>query len=317
MLTCQRNSFTAVAPRPPKLVTDKAPSQTHRPPRCPPGTGLAGPLCLGQTPGSLRARAKRGARLAPRPRAPRQHRDSGAGSCVGRVLVPETQPYLAQGHLSLHTGAPRAAGAGHAAHPRRPLCPFFTLSAPLLAAGGPGRQSPRSPAPRTSEAACAPPPCALGRGLAALPPPRPLSRRGRWSRLPGVARPEPLDSGISHHAAPTRPGPAALCGPGRGRGASPAGLREDTRVRSSWPRPGRAGSPHGREPRATARRAPRPADLAPRAPASASPSGSGLALGPRTCSGVVNGAASGPDPTRLVQRVPACPADARARGQRS
>lgn len=183
---------------------------------------------------------------------------------------------------------------------------------------------------------CAPPPCALGRGLAALPPPRPLSRRGRWSRLPGVARPEPLDSGISHHAAPTRPGPAALCGraagaaagalsprrparggPGRGRGASPAGLREDTRVRSSWPRPGRAGSPHGREPRATARPAPRPADLAPRAPASASPSGSGLALGPRTCSGVVNGAASGPDPTRLVQRVPACPADARARGQRS
>lgn len=124
MLTCQRNSFTAVAPRPPKLVTDKAPSQTHRPPRCPPGTGLAGPLCLGQTPGSLRARAKRGARLAPRPRAPRQHRDSGAGSCVGRVLVPETQPYLAQGHLSLQTGAPRAAGAGHAAHPRRPLRPF-------------------------------------------------------------------------------------------------------------------------------------------------------------------------------------------------
>lgn len=55
---------------------------------------------------------------------------------MGRVLVPETQPYLAQGHLSLHTGAPRAAGAGHAAHPRRPLCPFFTLSAPLLAAGG-------------------------------------------------------------------------------------------------------------------------------------------------------------------------------------
>lgn len=267
MLTCQRNSFTAVAPRPPKLVTDKAPSQTHRPPRRPPGTGLAGPLCLGQTPGSLRARAKPGARLAPWPRAPRQHRDSGAGSCVGHVLVPETQPYLAQGHLSLHTGAPRAAGAGHAAPPRRPLCPFFTLSAPLLAAGGPGRQSPRSPAPRTSEAACAPPPCALGRGLAALPPPRPLSRRGRWSRLPGVARPEPLDSGVSHHAAPTRPGPAALCGraagaaagalsprrparggPGRGRGASPAGLREDTRVRSSWPRPGRAGSPHGREP---------------------------------------------------------------------
>lgn len=233
MLTCQRNSFTAVAPRPPKLVTDKAPSQTHRPPRCPPSTGLAGPLCLGQTPGSLRARAKRGARLAPRPRAPRQHRDSGAGSCVGGVLVPETQPYLAQGHLSLHTGAPRAAGAGHAAHPRRPLCPFFTLSAPLLAAGGPGRQSPRSPArhpaPRTSEAACAPPPCALARGLAALPPPRPLSRRGRWSRLPGVARPEPLDSGVSHHAAPTRPGPAALCGRAAGAAAGALSPRRPAR----------------------------------------------------------------------------------------
>lgn len=69
MLTCQCNSLTAVAPRPPKLVTDKAPSQTHRPPRCPPGTGLAGPLCLGQTPGSLRA-SEAGPRLPPRPRAP-------------------------------------------------------------------------------------------------------------------------------------------------------------------------------------------------------------------------------------------------------
>lgn len=200
----------------------------------------------------------------------------------------------------------------------------------------------RRPGPPVSAEPCAPPCSPHLRGglrpaaLAALPPLRPLSRRGRWSRLPGVARPELLDSGVSHHAAPTRPGPAALCGraagaaagalsprrparggPGRGRGASPAGLREDTRVRSSWPRPGRAGSPHGREPRATARRAPRPADLAPRAPASASPSGSGLALGPRTCSGVVTGAASGPDPTRLAQRVPACPANARARGQRS
>lgn len=74
MLTCQRNSFTAVAPRPPKLVTDKAPSQTHRPPRCPPSTGLAGPLCLGQTPGSLRARAKRG----PAPRASTETRAPGA-----------------------------------------------------------------------------------------------------------------------------------------------------------------------------------------------------------------------------------------------
>lgn len=131
----------------------------------------------------------------------------------------------------------------------------------------------RRPGPPVSAEPCAPPCSPHLRGglrpaaLAALPPLRPLSRRGRWSRLPGVARPEPLDSGISHHAAPTRPGPAALCGraagaaagalsprrparggPGRGRGASPAGLREDTRVRSSWPRPGRAGSPHGREP---------------------------------------------------------------------
>lgn len=265
-------------------------SEAGRPPRAPAPRPAPAPR--------LGRRELRGPRLGPRdaavlgPRPPEPaHRRSAGSRC--RPCGPPAPPSLSLFHTVCSSSGRRR----------------------------PGRQSPRSPArhpaPRTSEAACAPPPCALGRGLAALPPPRPLSRRGRWSRLPGVARPEPLDSGISHHAAPTRPGPAALCGPGRGRGASPAGLREDTRVRSSWPRPGRAGSPHGREPRATARPAPRPADLAPRAPASASPSVSGLALGPRTCSGVVTGAASGPDPTRLAQRVPACPADAQARGQRS
>lgn len=267
---------------------------------------------------------------APRPApAPRLGRRELRGPRLG----PGKQPYLAQGHLSLHTGAPRAAGAGHAAHPRRPLCPFSHC---LLLFW------PQAAGPPVSAEPCAPPCSPHLRGglrpaaLAALPPPRPLSRRGRWSRLPGVARPEPLDSGISHHAAPDTPGSRGALwtgrgGCGRGAVAAPPGTG---RARPGERRvPGRTPGGHARpkflaasgpgrfssrtRARATARPAPRPADLAPRAPASASPSVSGLALGPRTCSGVVTGAASGPDPTRLAQRVPACPADARARGQRS